>query len=154
MLRLLSLFLFVATVTACSENFVFSAEQSVPAAEWKYADTLGFSIPIADTTKRYNLYLDIQHTASYAYQNIYLNVTTQYPSGKVVSELLPIDFADKTGHWFGDCDMDKCELRVNIQRNAFFNEMGTHRIIFEQYLRENPLSGIQSLALRMEEVPA
>ncbi|MFK7932830.1 MAG: gliding motility lipoprotein GldH [Saprospiraceae bacterium] len=151
-MRFLLFALSILFFSACSENFVYSEKQVISNTEWTYADTLAFAIPIADTTKKYNLYLDIQHTTDYPYQNIYMNVTTEYPSGKRVTELLPIDFADKTGQWYGDCNAESCQLRVNIQQRAFFNEIGTHRIVFEQYLREDPLRGMQSMALRMEEI--
>lgn len=151
-MRLFFFLLSLSFLHACSENFVYSEQQIIDNAEWKYGDTLDFAIPIADTTEKYNLYLDVQHTTDYSYQNIYLNVATIYPSGKRIAELLPIDFADKTGQWYGNCNTETCQLRVNIQQRAYFNETGTHHIVFEQYLRENPLRGIQSIALKMEEI--
>lgn len=153
-MRYLSFLFLLIFLSSCGENFVYSEEKVIQNAQWTYEDTLDFAIPIQDTTGVYNLYLDINHTIDYPYQNIYLKVATIYPSGKRVEELLPIDFADKAGQWYGDCSGENCELRVNIQQRAYFNEVGTHHVVFEQYLRESPLLGIKKISLRLEEIMA
>lgn len=152
--KILAFLAFISTflLTACSENFIYEETKSIPNGAWAYADTLDYTLNITDTTQLYNLYLDIDHTVDYPFQNIYLKIHTQYPSGKRISEQLPIDFADKTGQWYGKCSGEDCHLRVNIQQRAFFNEVGKHVITLEQFLRKNPLQGMKNIALKMEHV--
>lgn len=142
----------VFLLTQCSPAYFFDKEYTISDAEWNYSDTLNFEIKMEDTTQFYNLYLDIEHAFNYPFQNIYMKVHTLYPSGKRVSELLPIDFADKTGKWYGDCNSEWCDLRVNIQQKAFFNKKGTYVITLEQFMRKEALKGVKKIGLKIEEV--
>lgn len=135
----------------CKENFYFEEEEVISADQWSYQDSLNFTFTIADTSALYNLLLDIDHATSYPYQNIYLQVATSFPSGKRIKEQLPIDFADKTGRWFGNCDSQWCKLRVNLQTDAFFNEVGEHTITLEQFMRVDPLPGIRKLSVKIQD---
>ncbi len=146
---LLSIIFFV--LSGCGPNYIFDQKKDIQDLAWSYNDTLNFEIDIQDTLKIYNLYLDIEHSIDYPFQNIYTQIYTQFPSGKRIKERLPIDFSEKSGKWIGDCSNDICTLRVNIQKGAFFNALGKHKITVEQFMRDNPLKGIKSIALRIEE---
>jgi len=144
-------FFALLTFIGCKEDFYFESERVLTADQWSYQDSLDFTFSIADTSALYNLYLDINHSTEYPYQNVYLNVATLFPSGKRIKERLPIDFADKTGRWYGNCDSEWCKLRVNLQQDAFFNEIGKHTITLEQNMRVNPLPGIRQLSIKLED---
>lgn len=146
-----TLLLIVSLVTSCGPNFIYEKDYEIANQAWTYSDTLDFEIDIVDTTAIYNLYLDLEHSTDYAFQNIYLQVYTQYPNGKRTKDLLPIDIADKSGKWYGKCNSETCQLRVNLQEGAFFNAAGTYVITLEQYMRKESLSGLNSMALRIED---
>lgn len=137
--------------TSCGPNFIYEKDYQLANQAWTYSDTLDFKIAITDTTAIYNLYLDIDHSADYAFQNIYLQVYTQYPNGQRTRDLLPIDIADKTGKWYGNCNSETCQLRVNLQEGTFFNAVGEYVITLEQYMRKESLAGLNAMALRIED---
>ena len=141
----------IFTLLSCGPNYIFDETIEIAEQGWTYEDTLNFEVEISDTLKIYNLYLDIEHTTDYAKQNIYILIYTQFPSGERIKERVAIDFADKTGKWHGDCNAEKCELRVNIQKGAFFNLAGKHVFTIEQFMRVDPLLGIKNVALRIED---
>ena len=144
---ILSLF----TVFSCGPNYIYEETFELTNGEWTYQDTLDFTIEIADTLEIYNLYLDIEHSTNYAMQNIYIIIHTQFPSGERIKERVSIDFADKMGQWYGNCDKTSCDLRVNIQKGAFFNLPGKHTFTIEQFMRIDPLPGLKSVAFRIED---
>jgi len=139
-------------LSACQSDFFYEQAVPIPENTWTYADTASFTVPVSDTTERYNLYLDIAHTTDYPFENMYVRVHTNFPSGKRLSEQVNIDMADKAGVWHGNCQGENCQLRVHLQRNAYFNELGDYEITFEQYMRVDSLAGIKELAFRMERV--
>jgi len=147
LLSIFSLLFFLA----CEEDFYFESNKTITSDQWTYQDSLDFTFSIADTSTIYNLYLDINHSTAYPYQNIYLKVATRFPSGKRIKEQLPIDFADKTGKWYGNCDEEWCKLRVNLQQGAFFNAIGEHTITLEQFMRVDPLPGVRELSIKLED---
>ena len=143
--------LVVTFLCSCGPNYIFEAVNEIPNGEWTYEDTLNFEVAISDTLAIYNLYLDIEHSTDYAKQNIYIMIYTRFPSGQRIEERVAIDFADKSGQWYGKCNKTKCSLRINIQTGAFFNAQGKHIFTVEQFMRINPLPGIKSIAFRIED---
>ncbi len=147
---LFSLF-FVVLLTSCdSRNFIFNESQSIEAGAWKYADTKDYAFDIADTSKVYNIYLSLNHAEDYAYQNLYLKIHTLFPSGKKMEQQVSFELADKYGKWYGDCG-SQCELEVDLQKGAYFNEVGKHTITLEQFMRKDPIDGINKLSVMVEE---
>lgn len=141
----------IFTLLSCGPNYIFDETLEIADDGWAYGDTLNFEVEITDTLEIYNLYLDIEHAADYTKQNIYILIYTQFPSGERIKERVAIDFADKTGQWYGDCNAEKCTLRVNIQEGAFFNLVGKHVFTIEQFMRIDPLQGVKKIALRIED---
>ena len=136
---------------SCGENYLFEKTYEIEKAEWRYNNTLDYAFEITDTTKVYNLLLEVGHSVEYAYQNCYFKIYTQFPSGEKTEQVLSIDLADGIGRWQGDCDSQSCSTLLDIQKQAFFNALGTHTITLEQYMRKDPLKGIESLAIKLED---
>ena len=137
--------------SSCQPDLFFEENKTLGEEGWTYDNKLDYTIAIDDTLQLYNIYLNINHSTEYAYQNIYLMIHTKYPSGKIVSEQLPIDFADKTGQWHGKCNKENCQLGVNLQKDAFFNTPGSYTITIEQYMRIDSLPGISDITLMLED---
>lgn len=136
--------------SACGPDYLY--EKSFPVSEegWAYADTVDFSFAIDDTSAVYNLYLEIDHSPDYAYQNLYARIHTRFPSGERKSQVISLELADKTGAWQGDCGKNTCAFLAPIQRNAFFKEAGAYVITLEQYMRETPIAGITAIGFKIE----
>lgn len=137
---------------SCGENYVFEKKISIPEDVWTYSDSLIFKFSIADTNKIYDLYLDISHHPSYAYQNLYTKIHTVFPQGNRLRTELSLELANKGGVWYGDCSSESCLLSIPIQQKAYFNQMGDHKIILEQYMRKDSVPGIQEFTLKLKEV--
>ena len=117
--RALIFCLIIAGINSCKPDYYFEESKPLNNSTWTYTNILNYNIPIQDTQKIYTIYLNIDHSFEYAYQNIYLMIHTEYPTGKKISERLPIDFADKTGRWYGNCKGDFCKLSVSLQKGCF-----------------------------------
>lgn len=141
----------IFTLFSCGPDYIYEETFEISNGEWTYSDTLNFDVEITDTLEIYNLYLDIEHSVDYSKQNIYIMIHTQFPSGERIKERVAIDFSDKAGQWYGDCDSETCSLRVNVQQGAFFNLAGKHIFTIEQFMRLDPLPGINSISLRIED---
>jgi gliding motility-associated lipoprotein GldH len=154
MLNKLSLgFLLLSTcfLMSCGENYFFEQSIQIEKSAWDYDNQLAYTFEVTDTTKVYNLLLEIDHSTEYAYQNCYLKIHTTFPSGEKVEQVLSIDLADKIGQWQGNCNSEACTVLLDLQKKARFNALGKHQITLEQYMRMNPLRGIHSIALKLEE---
>jgi len=135
---------------SCGTDYYFDESYDLANEEWTYDNTLQFDVDIQDTLKIYNLYLEISHSAYYGFQNLYTRIYTQFPSGNKLEEMVSFELADKTGRWLGDCNGQDCTLLIPIQTGAYFSEEGIHQITLEQFMRKNPLAGLQSIAFKIE----
>jgi len=137
---------------SCGESYVFEKTYKIEKGAWKYDNTLDYAFEVTDTNKIYNLLLEVSHSIDYSYQNCYLKIYTKFPSGNKTDYLLSVDLADGIGLWQGDCSGESCTTLFDIAKQTTFKELGQHTITLEQYMRKDPLTGIESLAIKLEEV--
>ncbi len=78
-------------------------------------------------------------------------ISTTLPDGQRLSQQLNVDFAEKTGEWFGKCSGGHCQLKINMQQNAYFNQVGKYQFTIAQFMRKNPLEGIKRINLQIED---
>lgn len=145
-----ALFLLLVLLASCGERHFFEVDHQLGADGWAYTDTLDCSVLIEDTTGRYDLIIDLRHDTEYAHQNLYIKIYTTFPDGKALEQTVPIDFADSRGNWYGDCGTNQCQLRVVLQEQAIFDQLGTHRFQVVQYMRIDPVQHIQSAAFILD----
>ena len=136
----------------CGDNYIANETKTIPAYGWTYRDSLAYHFDISDTTKLYNLYLDIKHDDTYPLQNLYTFIKTDYPNGKQYKQQLNIDLASKSGNWNGKKSWfgNEYNTRIVLQEGAFFNQIGTYKLGLQQYLRQDSLQGLKSLTFCVE----
>ncbi len=134
---------------ACGPETVYQERFTLDKAVWNYADSLEFSFEITDTTRSYNLLLDVHHRKGYPYQNLYTQIHTYFPSGKASDQLVSLELADRAGQWFGNCRGQNCRLTIPLQQAVHFNETGAYRLVLEQYLRRDSIPDVQEIGLRI-----
>ena len=86
---------------ACDSSRVFEKNEDIAKSTWAYADTIGFDVPITDTTSRYNIYVNVRHTNEYEYRNLWIYAHTHFPSGKQLKTRIDLPLADNEGKWYG-----------------------------------------------------
>ncbi len=148
----LIIFFSIFIFTSCDKgNSLFFDKKNIENSSWSYDNQLKYSVDIQDTSKIYTLLLEVNHSIEYAYQNMYFNIKTSFPSGKELTQVISTDLANKLGVWHGDCKGKKCKLYVNLQNKTIFNELGKHSFTLEQFTRDSSLQGIHSIAFRVDE---
>jgi len=149
-----NIFLFITfcfLLQSCSQSFIYEKDISLTQNTWAYDNQLDFPFEVTDTKALQNLYLDITHSTEFKTQNLYVKFHTKSPSGKLVSDMVSLELAEKNGVWFGNCGGDWCDLRIPIQNNAYFDETGIYTLSIEQYTRTEALKGIKSIGFRVEK---
>ena len=137
--------------TSCGPNYIFDEEKIIADSNWTYADSLVFQFNISDTTKVYNLNLEVEHETAYRHQNLYVQIATLFPSKKRNEQVLSLELANKYGAWLGDCNSENCSLLVPLQQQIYFQEVGAYDFVLKQFMRESSVSGVQKFALKIEE---
>ena len=114
---------------------------------------LGQSISVKSTNpgKLYNIYLEVQHDIDYQYQNFYCLVESYAPGGLAQRQQNTVELATRKGKWKGKCNSEVCISKIPFITKTKFDVSGAYKIIFTQFTRNNPLEGIQSLRLTINE---
>ena len=136
---------------ACDSSRVFEKNEDIAKSTWTYADTIGFVVPITDTTSRYNIYVNVRHTNEYEYRNLWIYAHTHFPSGKQLKTRIDLPLADNEGKWYGKGLSEIINTQILIQPKAMMTDTGTYRFMLEQNMRQNPLPNIMSMGLRIEK---
>lgn len=135
---------------ACGPKYVINKTYYIADNEWTYADSLRFEFEIKDTLKLYDLIIELKHSTDFAYQNLYTQIHTTFPDGMHLNKPVSLEIANPAGEWQGKCNSKSCRIEIPIQQGAYFNQIGVYRIVLEQYMRENPVKGVQSVALKVQ----
>ena len=147
------IFLFTISffIFSCGPNYILDEKIEIENQQWTYSDSIAFSVDISDTLQLYNWYLDVDHSTEYSFQNMYIRLHSIFPNGKRTTERISVNFMSRIGQWQGDCNSDECTFRHSLKESSNFDQTGEHRFVIEQFMRKNPLEGIQSIALRIED---
>ncbi len=146
----LSLFLlfFTAMLTSCNKP-VYEKEYTIENSAWSYEDSLEFGFEISDTLIPYSILLEINHSPDYRFQNLYVQMHSRFPSGKMEKQLVSLEMANAGGVLLSKCSGKKCTLEIPIVEKTLFREAGTYMLTIEQYMRQDPIAGLNSLKLSL-----
>ena len=96
---------------------------------WHADSVVVFEYNINDTTKLYNIDLNIRYTINYKYQNLFLFLTGS------LKDTLDIKLKEKDGTPLGKGLTDIREITVNIAENKKYATRGRHDLNIEQAMR-------------------
>jgi gliding motility-associated lipoprotein GldH len=122
---------------------------------WKLGAPVQLEFSIQDTSIRYNLYLDVRNTIDYPYARLFVNYSLDDEAGKELSKQLLSEylFDQKTGEPFGSSGLgDIYDHQFIISKDRSFSKPGKYKAKFEQFMRQESLSGILAVGLRVEKV--
>lgn len=120
---------------------------------WSMRDSVSLIFENTDTSAIYRLYFPVTFTEDYSYSNVYLHALVTSPSGDV--NLLParFDLMDKIGNWYSQPSGDEIPFKLSVEDGLRFNQLGNYSVKLYQYMRDEPLCGIRSSGIVVEEVP-
>ncbi|WP_179021512.1 gliding motility lipoprotein GldH [Winogradskyella forsetii] len=146
--------------TSCDSDAVFDKYTSVP-NQWHKDSIASFNFKAPDTTKNYNLYVNLRNTNAYKFSNLFLIVELNYPNGKAVKDTLEYKMAAPNGELLGTgfSDLKENKLWFRGYKDPFkFNEEGDYRVNIQHAMRNNGdvngvenLEGITDIGFRVEQ---
>lgn len=140
----------------CQPRNDFKVIYDLKNSEWPIDSLQKFTFEIEDVTLPYNFYYLIRNAQQYPFYNLYVKRTLSDSTGKALSESLEevILFDTKTGKPLGKGlgDIFDHKLRLRTLSNYRFSKAGTYTFTIEQNMRQDPLLGIMSVGLSVEQV--
>jgi len=139
-------------LTACNSDLIFDESKDIPNASWSYANPIPFEFEVKDTTKTYQVLLEMTHAGDFGFQNCYVQITTRFPNGEEKKQAVSLELAAQSGIWNGECSGNTCSLEIPLQAKAKFKQPGKHSITVEQFMRVDPLPGIKAISLKIKQL--
>jgi gliding motility-associated lipoprotein GldH len=153
-----SLFVVLVVVLFCScdKKRVFDEYKTV-GSSWHKDSVVSFDLPELDSTKRYNLFLNLRNNNNYPFNNLFLIVALELPNGFTKVDTLEYQMANPDGTLLGDGFTDLKESKLFYKEKVRFR--GKYKVHIKQAVRENgkvqgikELEGITEVGLRIEKI--
>ncbi len=141
----------VFMLTACDPSRIFEDNIEIEDMKWDMNSPVSFQVPIADTSARYNVYLNVRNSGHYQFSNIYLFVNTTLPDNSISRDTVEITLADPDGKWRGKGLGDIWDNRFLFKDNLQFPLTGDYRFDIFQAMRVEVLPNIMDIGIRIEK---
>ncbi|WP_268848278.1 gliding motility lipoprotein GldH [Flavobacterium aestivum] len=152
-----SVLLLLVTVLlfSCDKKRVFDEYKSLGSA-WNKDSIVTFDLPVLDSTKRYDLFVNLRDNNNYKYNNIFLIVSLESANGYTKVDTLEYQMANPDGTLLGDGFTDLKESKLYYKENVRFR--GKYKVHIKQAVRETGkvpgvalLDGITEVGFRIEK---
>ena len=136
--------LVVFSLLSCTNNFLFKADKEIKDG-WHADSTIVFQFNISDTTNVFYSEINIRHTISYSFQNLFVFIHSITPDGQRSTDTLECILADNTGKWNAKGVGDILDFTQIYKDSIVFKTKGKYKIAIEQAMRYGELPSIKSL---------
>jgi len=136
--------LVVFSLLSCTNNFPFKSDKEIKDG-WHADSTIVFQFNISDTTNVFYSEINIRHTISYSFQNLFVFIHIITPDGQTSTDTLECILADNTGKWNAKGVGDILEFTQTDKDSIVFKTKGKYKIAIEQAMRHGELPAIKSL---------
>jgi gliding motility-associated lipoprotein GldH len=150
------LILVVILLFSCDKKRVFDEYKSIGNA-WNKDSIVTFNLPELDSTKRYNLFVNLRTNKNYPFNNLFLIVAIERPNGFTKVDTLEYLMANPDGSLLGDGFSDIKESKLFYKEKVRFR--GKYKVHIKQAVRENgkvpgvtALEGITDVGFRIEKI--
>lgn len=158
MIRKASILLLVfLSLVSCDKKRVFDEYKSVGKA-WHKDSIVSFDLPKIDTTKYYNLFLNIRDNDNYPFNNLFVIVSMETPGGITEVDTLEYQMAAADGTLLGEGFTDVKESKLVFKQRQQF-KAGQYKVHIRQAARQTgkvtgvqKLEGITEVGFRIEKM--
>jgi len=133
---------------ACTPSTTFSEFHSFPQTMWDKNEPIRFTVPINDTTQRYDFFIQVRNNNQYPFSNLWLFVDVKMPDGTVRSDTINITLADVYGKWLGKGI--SLYTYSHFHKNIQFPNTGDYIFTIRQGMRSDIITGISEVGIRLE----
>jgi gliding motility-associated lipoprotein GldH len=142
---------------SCDKKRVFDEYKSI-GKSWDKDSIVSFTLPKLDTTKQYNMYVNLRDNNNYPFSNMFLIVSLEAPDGLTKVDTLEYQMADPDGTLLGNGFTDVKESKL-FYKERIKVKSGEYKVHIRQALRKtgavggvDKLEGITEVGFRVEKL--
>ena len=152
-IKFIMLFLVILTMlSACQKKSVFSDYKALKGSKWHQDSVLRFDMTVPDSTKIYNLFLNVRNEGRYPYSNLWLFVKIIPPKGQIINDTIELSLASPEGKWLGYGLGDLYDMKYPYKQTTFFPNAGYYRFEVRHGMRteDGILKGIHDFGITLD----
>ncbi|MES2387126.1 MAG: gliding motility lipoprotein GldH [Bacteroidota bacterium] len=140
-----------ALFSGCDSARISEQHYDITEGKWYEDSVARFPFRIEDPAQAADISYNVRSTDKYPYYNLYVTYYLEDSAGRLLSSRLhDIRLADPvTGEPYGEGIGDIYDLKVRAIQNVKFPYKGNYTLKVKQYMRENPLAGIEAIGIRV-----
>ena len=138
-------------VSSCGRSILFEKVDHISDEKWESDQILKYQFKIVDTAQFYDIFINIRNTTDYPYQNLYLFLTNQFPSGVAVTDTIEALLCDPFGNWYGKGSGRIKDHRLLMRQKVRFQQKGVYNFSFQHAMRDEDLIGITEFGITIRE---
>ena len=138
----------------CDNTRVYEINHDFDNAVWRAGDTVTFEFVIQDTSRRYNVILNVRNTIDFETVRLFANYELTDPAGiKIRKRLVEQNLFDrKTGEPFGDSGLRDIYAHQFVLEPSIKFASGPYKVKLSHMMRPDELKEILSVGIRVELV--
>jgi gliding motility-associated lipoprotein GldH len=150
-MMLVALLFYVLIISGCGRGHYFEEYRSVNVEHWFADDIKEFPFHINDTASNYTVIFIVRNTTDYSYSNLYVFFNMVNPDQSIMRDTVECLLADRYGRWLGKGFGKIRESSFLIKNQINFSDTGNYVLAIEQAMRDQALSGIADIGIRIEK---
>lgn len=148
---ILLIFAAVLILVGCDRKSLTNEYKIISKNGWNKDSLLVFEVPVADTVKMHQVFVNVRNDIEYKYSNLWLFIGITQPGDTIpVTDTLEITLADPTGKWLGEGFGGMKTTETLYRKNVYFPKAGSYKIEVQHGMRGKILTGITDVGIRVE----
>lgn len=143
--------LLALSLSSCGRTILFEKADHLSDEKWESSHILKYQFKVVDTAQFYDIFINIRNSTDYPYQNLYLFLTHQFPSGVAVTDTIEALLCDPFGNWYGKGSGRIKDHRLLMRQKVRFQERGVYNFSFQHAMRDEDLVGITEFGIIIRE---
>lgn len=149
MIKYYCLIIVLLSLVSCDSKRLYENNLPIENDIWNINQVLEFDYNCVDTISETKLMVNVRHTSTYPFSNLWLFVSTTNPNGIQKKDTLECVLSEKNGKWLGDGLGDIWDIQCQF-KTMQFKEDGIYNFRIEQAMRHGDLAKIEMLPGVME----
>ena len=150
MKKLSSLILLVLVLASCSKDAIYNKSYKFQDEVWSQNVKPHFEIDIQDTSVAYDFIFTLRSTTDYAYNNLWIFLSSTPPTGKTVREPYEIKMASPDGNWIGKKSGTIVEHELLFPKRKLPFK-GKYRFVLEQAITQKVVDEVLDVSLEVRK---
>lgn len=135
---------------ACGSTDIYNEYRESGPEGWHRDSVLTFDVPVTDTLCSCTMFLQLRHTGSYPYTNLWVAVELMSPDSIVISrDTMELILIDEKGNWKGSGSGQLLHLPWPYQQKVVFARTGNYKLTLSHCMSDSVLPDITHAGLRI-----